>query len=101
VINIIQAHFHFQDGLIIKHTDDFDVWKWSKQALGIKEFYLVGLAICKKKYTKRQFHRLLDIKNSHKMIETLKILFNRDLNRLKSEIGLYDNENDIWKVQKE
>jgi RecB family endonuclease NucS len=34
------------------------------------------------------------------MIETLKILFNRDLNRLKSEIGLYDNENDIWKVQK-
>jgi hypothetical protein len=66
----IQAHFHFQDGLII-HTDDFDVWKWSKQALGIKEFYLVGLAICKKKYTKRQFHRLLDIKN-YKMIETLK-----------------------------
>jgi hypothetical protein len=34
------------------------------------------------------------------MIETLNT-FNRDLNRLKSEIGLYDNENDIWKVQKE
>lgn len=36
VINVIQAHFHFQDGLIIKHMDDFDVWKWSKQALGLK-----------------------------------------------------------------
>ena len=35
VINVIQARFHFQDGLIIKHIDDFDIWKWSKQALGI------------------------------------------------------------------
>ncbi|EIA07209.1 nuclear transport factor 2 family protein [Flavobacterium frigoris] len=35
VINVIQARFHFQDGLIIKHTDDFDLWKWSKQAFGI------------------------------------------------------------------
>lgn len=34
VINVIQARFHFQDGLIIKHTDDFDLWKWSKQAFG-------------------------------------------------------------------
>jgi uncharacterized damage-inducible protein DinB len=34
------------------------------------------------------------------MIEALKTIFNRDLNRLKSEIELYDNENDIWKVQK-
>ncbi len=36
VRNSISAKFHFQDGLIIKHTDDFDIWKWSKQALGIK-----------------------------------------------------------------
>lgn len=36
VVNVIQAHFHFKDGLIIKHTDDFDIWKWSKQAFGIK-----------------------------------------------------------------
>ncbi len=36
VRNSISAKFHFQDGLIIKHTDDFDIWKWSKQALGLK-----------------------------------------------------------------
>jgi hypothetical protein len=36
VVNIINTRFHFKDGLIIKHTDDFDIWKWSKQALGIK-----------------------------------------------------------------
>ncbi len=35
VINKIAAEFVFQDGLIIKHTDNFDVWKWSKQAFGL------------------------------------------------------------------
>ncbi len=35
VINHVGAQFHFKDGLIIKHTDDFDIWKWSKQALGL------------------------------------------------------------------
>jgi len=34
--NSISAKFHFQDGLIIKQTDDFDIWKWSKQAFGLK-----------------------------------------------------------------
>lgn len=38
VVNVIHSHFHFKDGLIIKHIDDFDVWKWSKQALGITGF---------------------------------------------------------------
>ncbi|TRX37547.1 nuclear transport factor 2 family protein [Flavobacterium restrictum] len=41
VTNRIRAQFQFQDGLIIKHTDDFDIWKWSKQALGWKG-YLLG-----------------------------------------------------------
>ncbi|MBG6111588.1 putative damage-inducible protein DinB [Flavobacterium sp. CG_9.10] len=34
------------------------------------------------------------------LIETLKTLFNRDLNQLKKEIELYQNETDIWCVQK-
>jgi ketosteroid isomerase-like protein len=41
VINKIAAEFVFQDGLIIKHTDNFDVWKWSKQAFGLTG-YLLG-----------------------------------------------------------
>ncbi|PIF34761.1 SnoaL-like protein [Flavobacterium sp. 9] len=41
VINRIAAEFSFQDGLIIKHTDNFDVWKWSKQAFG-PTGYLLG-----------------------------------------------------------
>ncbi len=35
VHNEIRAEFAFKDGKIIRHTDDFDIWKWSKQALGL------------------------------------------------------------------
>lgn len=41
VINSVAAKFHFQDGLIIKNTDDFDIWKWYKQATGIKGLLLM------------------------------------------------------------
>lgn len=34
VVNSIQSQFQFKDGLIIKHSDYFDIWKWSKQAFG-------------------------------------------------------------------
>ncbi|WDF60909.1 DinB family protein [Flavobacterium sp. KACC 22758] len=34
------------------------------------------------------------------LIETLKILFNRDLNKLKFEIESYEYENHIWDIEK-
>lgn len=34
------------------------------------------------------------------LVETLKLLFNRDLLRLKSEIDLYEDESKIWIVEK-
>lgn len=34
------------------------------------------------------------------LIENLKALFNRDLNQLKTEIESYQNESDIWTIQK-
>lgn len=49
VVNKIQANFQFQDGLIIKHTDDFDIWKWSKQAFGLKGFLLGWTGFMQKK----------------------------------------------------
>ncbi len=36
VINDIQANFEFKDGKIFRHTDKFDFYKWSSQALGWK-----------------------------------------------------------------
>jgi uncharacterized damage-inducible protein DinB len=35
------------------------------------------------------------------MIETLKLLFTRDLGRLKIEVELYVNEHNLWKVEKD
>jgi hypothetical protein len=41
VRNVIHAEFEFKDGLIFRHTDTFDLYEWSKQALGFKG-YLLG-----------------------------------------------------------
>ena len=34
VHNRIAASFRFEDGLIVEHTDRFDLWAWARQALG-------------------------------------------------------------------
>jgi ketosteroid isomerase-like protein len=34
VVNLIHAEFTLADGLIAKHRDQFDFWRWSRQALG-------------------------------------------------------------------
>ncbi|HEY4334268.1 MAG TPA: nuclear transport factor 2 family protein, partial [Puia sp.] len=36
VINKVRAHFFISDGKIAEHQDDFDLWKWSAQALGLR-----------------------------------------------------------------
>ncbi len=34
VINSVKAYMRFKNGKIIEHTDEFDMYKWSRQALG-------------------------------------------------------------------
>jgi ketosteroid isomerase-like protein len=58
VVNQIKAQFQFKEGLIIKHTDDFDVWKWSKQALGIKGRLLGWTGFMEKKIQKQALSSL-------------------------------------------
>ena len=36
VHNVIEARFAFQDGKIIRHIDNFDLWRWAGMALGAK-----------------------------------------------------------------
>lgn len=36
VVNDIQARFVFKDGKILQHVDTFDLYKWARQALGLK-----------------------------------------------------------------
>lgn len=40
VVNRIRARFAFDDGLIVRHDDDFDLWRWARQALGAKGLLL-------------------------------------------------------------
>jgi ketosteroid isomerase-like protein len=34
VHNVIEAAFVFREGLILEHTDTFNLWKWARMALG-------------------------------------------------------------------
>ncbi|QOI03553.1 nuclear transport factor 2 family protein [Pseudomonas savastanoi] len=40
VVNDIEARFVFRDGKICEHRDNFDMWRWSRQALGLKGLLL-------------------------------------------------------------
>ena len=35
IVNKITAHMKFKDGLILEHTDAFDIYRWSRQAFGM------------------------------------------------------------------
>ena len=35
VVNEIDATYAFRDGRIVRHLDHFDLWRWSRQALGL------------------------------------------------------------------
>jgi len=59
VHNRISASFILNDGLIIKHIDDFNLYAWSKQALGLKGFLLGNTYFFKKKLNQRT-NKLLD-----------------------------------------
>lgn len=52
VHNIIHATMEFKDGLIVKHTDQFDFWRWSKMALGLPGTLLGWTPILKNKVRK-------------------------------------------------
>ncbi len=49
VINKIKAGFVFENGKIIKHTDDFDFYTWAKQSLGITGLLLGRTSFLKNK----------------------------------------------------
>ena len=58
VHNIIQATFYFQDGLIIRHRDSFNLWRWTRQALGPTGLLLGWTPMVQKKVRKTAVARL-------------------------------------------
>jgi ketosteroid isomerase-like protein len=58
VVNVIFAQFEFRDGLIFRHTDYFNIWKWSRQALGFKGFLLGWTGFLHNKVQQQAIHSL-------------------------------------------
>lgn len=58
VHNFIEGRFAFQDGLIIQHTDQFNLHRWAHQALGLSGTLLGWTPFFKKRF-QQQTHRLL------------------------------------------
>lgn len=49
VLNRIDARFEFRDGLILRHTDSFDLHAWAGQALGLTGKLLGGTRLLQNK----------------------------------------------------
>jgi ketosteroid isomerase-like protein len=49
VENIIDATFEIENGKFVRHTDVFDFWRWSKQALGAPGLLLGWTSFLQKK----------------------------------------------------
>ena len=58
VVNHVSAKFEFKDGKIIKHTDHFDMWTWSRQALGLPGLLLGWSSFMRNKVNKQARERL-------------------------------------------
>lgn len=60
VVNRIDARFVFREGLIAEHRDTFDMWRWSRQALGFKG-WLLGWTPLVRRAVRAQARKALDL----------------------------------------
>ncbi|SFC30048.1 Ketosteroid isomerase-related protein [Algibacter lectus] len=58
VINEVSTAFKFKDGKIIEHFDTFDLWKWTKQAMGTPGYLLGWTSYMKSKIQQTTNKRL-------------------------------------------
>lgn len=58
VVNKIDAHFKFKNGLIIEHIDSFDFWRWSRQALGFFGLILGWSSFLQKKVQQKAYNNM-------------------------------------------
>ena len=49
VVNKVDATFEFENGKILRHTDNFDFYAWAKQALGLSGLLLGWTSFMKNK----------------------------------------------------
>ncbi len=49
VVNNVEARFRFSESKIIEHSDHFNLWTWSKQALGLAGWFFGWSVLFKNK----------------------------------------------------
>ena len=59
VVNKIKAHIRVENGIITEHTDAFDIYNWSRQALGLKG-WLFGWSAWFQKKLQQKTRKALD-----------------------------------------
>lgn len=64
IINKITAHMKFRDGLIIEHTDAFDIYRWSRQAFGLSGLLLGWSSWMHKRIQRQALKNLADFMNN-------------------------------------
>lgn len=65
VHNRISAEFTFRDGLIVEHRDHFDLWAWTRMALGLPGVLLGWSPILRNKVRKMAGQRLKRFVEKH------------------------------------
>ncbi|OEC61773.1 nuclear transport factor 2 family protein [Pseudomonas sp. ENNP23] len=65
VVNRIEAHFRFENGLIVEHRDSFDLWRWARQALGAKGLLLGWLPLVQAAIRRQAAHGLAAWRANH------------------------------------
>jgi ketosteroid isomerase-like protein len=65
VHNIIDASFEFKDGKIYRHTDEFNFWRWSRQALGLPGLILGWTPLLKNKVSQMAMTNLKKFIEKH------------------------------------
>jgi ketosteroid isomerase-like protein len=63
VVNKVKAHMRIQNGKITEHTDEFDLYKWSRQALGLTGLLLGWSGYLKNKIRHDAKKRLYEFMN--------------------------------------
>jgi ketosteroid isomerase-like protein len=58
VLNIIRTRFEFTEGKIHRHYDEFSLWRWSRQALGLPGL-LIGYTVFFRSRLQKQTRKLL------------------------------------------
>ena len=84
--NSVRAQFEFKNGLIYRHTDDFNFWNWNQQAFGLKGILLGWSVFMQNKIKEEAKKSLRKFKTKKRFLRTQKELINPEMLTTSSNI---------------